>query len=209
MSLNSSGSKGRSHRTKTAVDVAAPYNAAMRLHLRPHPSTPSPGVDLFEVQLERLNASVAVCYRVQGTTDDLLVPEIRSSMREHGLWQHTCFELFARSDTGTRYREFNLSPSTCWAAYDFDDYRSGMKDAPGVAPPSIRIEKLPQQFSLEALLPCAALTGTSTQTVHLGLAAVLEHRDRRKSYWALVHPAEKPDFHHPGAFTLALDIGVA
>ena len=31
----------------------------------------------------------------------------------------------------------------------------------------------------------------------IGLSAVIETTDGALSYWALAHPAEKPDFHHP------------
>ena len=37
-----------------------------------------------------------------------------------------------------------------------------------------------------------------------GLTAVIETLDGAISYWALAHPAEKPDFHHPDSFILIL-----
>ena len=37
-----------------------------------------------------------------------------------------------------------------------------------------------------------------------GLSAVIETIDGAISYWALAHPAEKPDFHHPDSFVLTL-----
>jgi len=36
----------------------------------------------------------------------------------------------------------------------------------------------------------------------LGLSAVLEETNGRKSYWALVHRPGQPDFHHSDCFTL-------
>jgi hypothetical protein len=36
----------------------------------------------------------------------------------------------------------------------------------------------------------------------LDLAAVIEERGGRISYWALAHPPGKPDFHHSDCFTL-------
>ena len=38
----------------------------------------------------------------------------------------------------------------------------------------------------------------------LGLSAVLEEKDGTKSYWALAHSADKPDFHAPGCFIARL-----
>ena len=34
----------------------------------------------------------------------------------------------------------------------------------------------------------------------IGLTAVIETATGAKSYWALHHPAEKPDFHHRNGF---------
>jgi len=36
------------------------------------------------------------------------------------------------------------------------------------------------------------------------LSAVIESADGTRSYWALAHPSDKPDFHHPDSFLLDL-----
>jgi hypothetical protein len=41
--------------------------------------------------------------------------------------------------------------------------------------------------------------------LRLGLSAVVEDKARVLSYWALKHPAEKPDFHHADGFVIELD----
>ena len=38
----------------------------------------------------------------------------------------------------------------------------------------------------------------------MGLSAILEEKDGTKSYWALAHGREKPDFHSPDCFTAKL-----
>ena len=38
----------------------------------------------------------------------------------------------------------------------------------------------------------------------LGLSAVCEARDGSLQYWALRHPAERPDFHDRRSFALAV-----
>jgi hypothetical protein len=40
--------------------------------------------------------------------------------------------------------------------------------------------------------------------LRLGLTAVVEDHSGRMSYWALRHPAEKPDFHDAGGFVARL-----
>ena len=38
----------------------------------------------------------------------------------------------------------------------------------------------------------------------IALSAVIEEGNGALSYWALRHPAGKPDFHHPDAFAMEL-----
>ena len=38
----------------------------------------------------------------------------------------------------------------------------------------------------------------------IAASAVLENKSGHKSYWALAHPTDKPDFHHPDGFVLDL-----
>ncbi len=47
-----------------------------------------------------------------------------------------------------------------------------------------------------------AFAGMSGKKV--GLSAVIEAIDGTFSYWALAHPSDKPDFHHPDSFVLEL-----
>jgi hypothetical protein len=42
--------------------------------------------------------------------------------------------------------------------------------------------------------------------LRLGLSAVIEDDNGSLSYWALKHPSGKPDFHHPDAFALEIDV---
>jgi len=113
-----------------------------------------------------------------------------------GLWQRTCFEAFVRQGDNA-YVEFNLSPSGQWAAYDFDSYRSGMRNREVLAP-KITVESGPFEVVLTADLDVADLSGA------LALSAVIEETDGTKSYWALAHPPGRPDFHHAACFAAAL-----
>lgn len=108
-----------------------------------------------------------------------------------GLWQHTCFEVFAARPGMPGYHEFNLSPSGEYAVYSFTGYRAGMTQLKLV--PSIFF----QGNRLEARIPLKS-------PLLLGLSAVIEEKSGRKSYWALKHAPGRPDFHHPEAFALNL-----
>ena len=50
----------------------------------------------------------------------------------------------------------------------------------------------------------ATIAVEGDQGWQLGLSAVLEEVDGTKSYWALAHPEDKPNFHHPDCFAAQL-----
>lgn len=181
----------------------------MQVRLIPHPSTPSEVVDSIDVFIETDGNALALRYHVEGRADEVLLPERRSSDRKDGLWQHTCFELFARSGLSTRYCELNFSPSTEWAAYDFDDYRAGMKRLPYPAAPQIHVTRDTHHVSLAVDVNYDVIAAVAGDEPRIALAAVIEERSGRNSYWAMWHPSATPDFHHPDAFTLAIPSGVA
>jgi hypothetical protein len=95
------------------------------------------------------------------------------------------------------YREFNFSPSGEWAAYAFRSYREGAPFA--ISDPKIALRRSRGELELQASIP------VDEGRLRVALSAVIEHGDGSLSYWALRHPAAKPDFHHPDAFALELD----
>jgi hypothetical protein len=181
----------------------------MHVKLIPHPSTPVDLIDSFDVLIQRTATSLRLVYSISGRLDQILWPARTSPERRDKLWQHTCFELFMRSKRASSYCELNFSPSTCWAAYEFDDYRAGMTNLACATPPSIDVERKPGCVALRTALDLDALTNHAQDEPRVALAAVIEDREHRKSYWALTHLAAAPDFHHPDAFTLAIPSGVS
>jgi hypothetical protein len=142
--------------------------------------------------------SLVLSYIVTGNMCDIQMSPTRS--RE--LWQHTCFEAFVRASPGAEYYEFNFAPSTQWAAYQFSSYRSGMRVAAEISAPSIEVRSSTDRYTLQASLELNRLSSLSSKALRLGLSAVIEDTNGRKSYWALAHPPGKPDFHHADGFTL-------
>ncbi len=67
------------------------------------------------------------------------------------------------------------------------------------APPYIRMEDNLTWWTLGATIAVEA--GKSWE---FNLTAVLEEKDGAKSYWALAHAPDKPDFHHPDCFVAKL-----
>ena len=172
----------------------------VRRALKCHPETPCEAVREIEVDIARNGGGLDLAYRVTGTIADLAIPAPAAPQRRDELWRRTCFEAFMRADEREAYCEFNFAPSTEWAAYGFEGYRSGMHDFPGIAP-QIVAESAANRFTLRVRLdPCDAADASS----RLGLSAVIEEANGRKSYWALAHPPGAPDFHHEDCFALQL-----
>jgi hypothetical protein len=131
-------------------------------------------------------------------------------MRSHELWRHTCFEAFVRAPVGSVYYEFNFAPSTQWAAYRFGSYRSGMFVAIDVGVPIIEVQSSPDRCTLQATLALDRLPALPRHAGwRLGLSAVVEEAEHHLSYWALMHPPGKPDFHHADCFVHELSPAVA
>jgi len=165
--------------------------------LKPHPDTPCGAEIAISVLVTRNGDRLTLLYAIEGDTDRLRYPSIESSERTDGLWQATCLEAFVVSGDDQAYLELNFSPSTQWASYRFDDYRVGMREAEIV--PTIEIETVERRYDLRATLELP-----DAGPWHIGLSAVIEELDGRKSYWALAHPPGKPDFHQRTCFVLQL-----
>jgi len=173
----------------------------MRHTLRLHPDSLCAAATQIEVDVARPRPdSLVLSYVVSGRISDLRLPPIVAAARADELWQHTCFEAFVRPSAGPGYYEFNFSPSTQYAAYGFDGYRSGMRVATEIDAPRIELRSTVESYTLQAALE---LDGLSLPW-RLGLAAVLEETNGRKSYWALAHPPGKADFHQADCFALEL-----
>ena len=162
--------------------------------LKRHPSSSASGLDL-SVMADRQGSRLWLRFIVEGDIDAVAWPREAEPQRADGLWEHTCFEAFVLTDDG--YREFNLSPSGRWASYRFDAYREGMAEAVETA----TVDGLDAASDLVALEGWIDLPSGVNR---LGLSAVIEMKDGSKSYWALAHPSDKPDFHHPDSFVLDL-----
>ncbi len=180
----------------------------MRRALKLHPDSRSSAVRQVEVEVEVApprSGGLMLRYVVTGKIAALALPAVTAPTRTDELWRHTCFEAFIRPAPGQAYYELNSSPSTQWAAYRFDGYRSGMRLAEEIGAPRIEVEKAAEQFMLQATLQWDKSSELGrAATWRLGVSAVIEQADGHKSYWALAHAPGKPDFHHVDCFALEL-----
>jgi hypothetical protein len=177
----------------------------MRRPLLLHPESRSTVVERIEAELVRSPVSgLTVRYIVTGDMLGLKLPLPTGPVRTDELWRHTCFELFLREHAQDAYYEFNFAPSLQWAAYRFNDYRSGMQ-ALEIPAPRVEIRQDAGTFELQAALNLAGMPeADSLADWRLGLSAVFEETNGAISYWALAHQPGKPDFHNVDAFALSL-----
>lgn len=173
--------------------------------LQNHPATPTTAVSRIEADASRsARGELTLRYVLTGDIAALNLPEKKPSVRTDELWTHTCFEAFVRAESAENYFEFNLSPSTEWAAWSFTSTRTDMA-AVAFAVPHIRVSQDLRTLTLETTLALDSLPGLGPEaTWRLGLSAVIEETSGRKSYWALAHPGSKPNFHHRDCFQFRL-----
>jgi len=128
-------------------------------------------------------------FRLDGHVPSIILPPPATPARRDNLWQTTCFEIFWQALGGTAYREFNLSPSGQWAAYDFDSFREGMRDAP--------VEAIAIACAQDdaGLILKASIAADLPDPAQVALNAIVEHADGSKQYWALAFPPGRPEFH--------------
>jgi hypothetical protein len=169
--------------------------------LTAHPAFPPGKIASVEARVIGFDDNwLRLRWRLDGA-QQLVVPPFAGKGRADGLWQTTCFELFLMPGQGPSYSEFNLSPSERWAAYDFAAYRQGMADRDVEREPQGTM-RLGSSFAIfDAAVPVSAIPAGDSR---MNLTAVIEEQGGVTSYWALAHPADKPDFHDPACFVATL-----
>lgn len=173
--------------------------------LVPHPRTPGAAVRGVGAAAARTpRGTLALRYRIEADLERLRIPPPCTPAPGERLWQHFCCEVFvapasARAGAGAgagAYREFNFSPSGKWSAYAFQGYREGGPLA--VPDPGIAVRTDGQALELSASVEVEAAK------LRVALCVVIEELDGALSYWALRHPAPRPDFHHADGFALEI-----
>lgn len=177
----------------------------LSIELLCHPAQACPSVRSLQARATFLDAgTLALGFTLLGDLEQLLLPPPSSSVRTDELWQHTCFEAFFARAGDDSYYEVNLSPSTAWATYSFLRYREGGLPARALELRMVVHQKA-NRLELHALLELDRTVSLNPgQHLRLGLAAVIEQKDGRLSYWAIRHPEGQPDFHQSVAFALEL-----
>jgi hypothetical protein len=121
-----------------------------------------------------------------------------SPLRKDGLWEATCFEFFVAERGAKNYWEFNLSPSLDWQSYSFSGYREGRKDSENIL---VDIERYQSATHLEIKATIKGLEiFEKPKRLEGSMAAVFENLAGEKTFWAVEHRGQHPDFHRRDSF---------
>ena len=184
-----------------------PLDSVHAVTLNCHPDTPTAAVRGITAHVGREPGDrLAVTYVLEADMDRLRVPAPRAPGVGSQLWQHTCCEVFIACKGMPAYYEFNFSPSGEWAAYAFDGYRlpRAGESRTGEIDPQVVVRGITNKLELEAVIRLDRLPEFLGMPLALGLSAIVEDSAGALSFWALRHPAGKPDFHRSEAFALEL-----
>jgi hypothetical protein len=165
------------------------------------------------VQVTATSQALTLSYDLRSRVA-IKIPGLRAerASRCNELWLHTCCELFARDPEQVGpYQEFNFSPAGDWSAYVFDGVLRGMRSvswSDSIGPPTVKStiaqvesDPFPYRLVVDLSIPGAVL-GSQSQ---LFPTVVLETMGGT-SFWAIWHPSDRPNFHHPDNFLRALEI---
>lgn len=154
-----------------------------------HPHCPTGSIERIDASVEATASGCRAVFAAYGDVARIKLPGIEADRgRCDDLWRTTCFEIFWQPEGGTYYREFNLSPSTRWAAYDFDDVRKGMRNAPA----EIMIETT---VNADRLTVTADIVSDLPRPARVALNGIIEEAGGVNRFWALAFAAGKPEFH--------------
>jgi hypothetical protein len=171
--------------------------AVSTIELRAHPQSRCDDVEVIaDVDVEA--GVIVVRYAIVG--DHVRIPAAGTTLDPERLWAHTCCELFVAPALGESYVEWNFSPSGQIARFEFSGYRTRIPAGPPVMASSV-VTVEGGALRLDARVPLPS------DAARMSITAVVEDTSGSLSYWAVRHPCERPDFHHPEGFALELTVG--
>ncbi len=137
----------------------------------------------------------------------ILPKKFEGEERVDNLWEHTCFEAFIALENSPQYLEVNLAPSGQWNIYEFKSYRASRLEAEQVTCKPL-VLRAKTNFNMQTKIDLSAVSWIKNSKkdvdVQLGLTGVIELKNKLKSYCALTHKSEKPDFHRKESFIFRL-----
>ena len=156
-----------------------------------HPDCPPGAITEITADIVATASGARAVFVARGDVARITVPGLQPPGRFDNLWQTTCFEVFWQGvggGEGAAYREFNVSPSSRWACYDFDGFRRNSRDGP--AEVTIKLSCDTSELRLEA-----DIVSDLPLPARVALNAIIRDGDGANRFWALAFAPGKPEFH--------------
>ncbi|NVD43778.1 hypothetical protein [Qipengyuania atrilutea] len=163
-----------------------------------HPDSPSGPASGIAAFIRPTEEGVKVSFAIRGNLAQIVVPHEQAPERADDLWRTTCCEVFWQEEGAPNYTEFNLSPSSRWAAYAFTDYRAGREDI------AVRGIEITTEAEGDVLRLEAQIEAELHFPAQVGMSVVVEREGGEMQYWALAFPDGEPDFHSAECRALGL-----
>jgi hypothetical protein len=145
----------------------------------------------------------SVHYIITGDLGEIVFPlPTENTTRKDDLWRRTGFEFFLAAKGSPQYWEFNLSPSGDWNVYAMDAYRQvNMREETRIQRLQFNVQKKVERFSLEADIDLNQIIPEDI-LIEAGITSVIQTKDGKESFWALIHSHPEADFHLRNSFIL-------
>jgi len=177
---------------------------SQNFYLYPFSRADTPAGVKISGRITRHGNLMTLIYILSGPLHLIKIPApALNPIRKDRIWEATCFELFFGMKTSERYWEFNFSPSGNWNVYRFNGYRRDMAKESAFANLPFSVKQIQDTLCLTMEIRLDQLFD-SAAPLQAGICAVINTLDGDFFYFALTHPAPKPDFHHPAGFILEL-----
>jgi hypothetical protein len=142
--------------------------------------------------LEIKEKNIRTHFEITGEIENYLFDEQETEKREDELWKRTCFELFIANNKSSQYYELNLSPSTEWNFYTFDDYKKNMREERSISLPSISFHHNKESYSISVIFD---LKKELLDSISFNLAVILLDKNNIRHFYSINRKDGQVDFH--------------
>jgi len=157
-------------------------------------------------QVTRRSNTFYIRYVLAVNLESVALPALSAApARKDELWRTTCFEFFIAIKNMPQYWEFNMSSSGDWNVYLMDAYRQvGMREETRIKRFPFEVQKGADSLSLEMAINLDLIIARE-KSIEVGVASVIQTKNGKETYWALLHPRLEADFHVRESFILKFD----
>ena len=166
----------------------------MKNRLSPHSNIKNIEI---ESSLVLTKQKIKVSFVVKGVSEEYIFPNIESLKRADELWKATCFELLLADDSEAYY-ELNFSSSLSWNFYLLDSYRAEPKEVELLEEPMISCEYKNNEFHILFELESKEINFEKFKSYNI--ATILLTKEKERTFWAIEHLGNKPNFHNKESF---------